>query len=84
VLVEVQQVQFVDLARQVPKLNMQIVPQQIDKMVPQFVECQVGVAALTVKKELMENVIQQIVETGRQVMVLVVQEVQKIVPAPQN
>ena len=50
-LVEVQQVQFVDLARQVPKLNMQIVPQQIDKMVPQFVECQVGVAALTVKKE---------------------------------
>ena len=51
VLVEVQHVQFVDLIKQVLKVNMQIVPKQTEKMVPQFVECQVGVAALTVREQ---------------------------------
>ena len=51
VLVEVPHVQFVDLIKQVLRVNMQIVPKQTEKMVPQFVECQVGVAALTVKEQ---------------------------------
>jgi hypothetical protein len=57
VLVEVPHVQFVDLLKQVIKVNMQIVPKQTEIMVPLFVECHVGVVSLTVKEELVENVI---------------------------